>query len=164
VKISHIASVIGLIGAVAVFIGCGGVARNTDTNANGNSVPVESPNVARTNAEELGLLVNMPYEADDVAWKEDAAHKKVTAVLHFSKADADRIVANASSRQEAKDVTLPSETWFPAELIAQGEMSGDDALKGQAFAADEFYLEPYTAGRIVRVSDTDYFVLQLSAK
>jgi hypothetical protein len=43
-------------------------------------------------------------------------------------------------------------------------MSGDDSLNGVAYAADSFYQEPFTSGRIVRVDGTDYFVLELSAK
>ena len=162
----HIAGVITLIAAIASQAGCGGAVRNgnADAAANNAMAPGETGNSARTNVEELALLVNMPYEADDVVWKEDSAHKKVTAVLHFSRPDADKIAADAASRQSPKDVIVPSESWFPAELIAQSEMGGDDGLKGQAYSADAFYMEPYTTGRIVRVMDTEYFVLQLSAK
>ena len=110
------------------------------------------------------MLVNVPYEVDDVVWKEDAAHKKITAVLHFSKADADKIASGASNRQEPQDVTIPSASWYPTELVAQSEMSGDEGLRGTAYPADSFFMEPYTSGRIVRVHGTDYFVLQLSAK
>ena len=110
------------------------------------------------------MWVNVPYEAEDIVWKETADRKQIIAVLRFSGEDANKIVADAAPRQAPQSVILSSESWFPAELIAQSEMSGDDTLNGLAYAADSFYQEPYTAGRIVRIDGTDYFVLELSAK
>ena len=110
------------------------------------------------------MSVNVPYEAEDIVWKESTDRKEIIAVLRFSPEDADRIVADAAPRLVTQNVSLSSESWFPAELIAQAEMSGDDSLSGVAYAADGFFQEPYTSGRIVRVDGTDYFVLELSAK
>jgi hypothetical protein len=147
------------------LFGCSGnKAANTTPAGNVSSVPGESASSAKTNIEELGLLVNIPYEADDVVWKEDTVRKRVIAVLHFSKADADTISAKAASRQAPQGVSMPSESWFPAELVAQSSVSSEDLLKGTSYAADEFFMEPYTSGRIVRIAETDYFVLQLTAK
>lgn len=158
-------------GAFAIFfalscLGCGGAPRDANSAAAANAaVPGESGNSPKTNVEELSLLINMPYEVDDeLVWKEDPAHKKLVAVMHFSKAGAEKVVADAAGKQAPQNTLVPSESWFPAELIAQAEMSGDDALNGTAYAADAFFLEPYTSGRMVRVQDTDYFILQLSAK
>jgi len=142
----------------------------TRTNKNSNSeshnssnTAAENSNAAKTNVEELGLLVTIPYEAEDIVWKEDTAHKKITAVLRFSPEDANKITADATARQAPQNVTLSSSSWFPAELIAQSEMTGDDQLHGTAYAADAFYQEPYTTGRLVRVEGTDYFVLELTS-
>ena len=146
------------------FSGCGGGNKNANlatTVANGT---LENANSAKTNVEELGLLINVPYEAEDIVWKETANHKQIIAVLRFSAEDANKIVTEAAPRRAPQNVTLSSEPWFPAELIAQSEMSGDDSLKGLAYAAASFYQEPYTSGRIVRIEGTDYFILELSAK
>lgn len=121
-------------------------------------------NSAKTNVEELGLLVNVPYLTEDIVWKEDAAKKKIIAVMRFSTADANKIVAEAEKNGAAQTVEIAVENWFPDELTAQGEMSGDNALKGLAYSANAFFLEPYTAGRITRIEGGDYFVLELSAK
>ena len=37
-------------------------------------------------------------------------------------------------------------------------------LAGQSYAANAFYQEPYTDGRITHIENTDYFVLELSEK
>ncbi len=120
-------------------------------------------NLPRTNAEELGVLIKLPYETEDIVWKERTSGKRsVVAVLRFSTANAEKIVSEAGAAQGTRDLMV--ETWYPEELVAQSEMSGDNALKGTSFAATAFYQEPFTTGTITRVEGTDYFILELSAK
>ena len=162
--LAKILVVLALYSSAAFLSAC-----SASVNKQSNSVavankPAENSNAARTNVEELGVIVNILYEAEDVAWKEDSAHKKLIAVLRFSPADSAKLVAEAEKVRAAEPANISSETWFPAELIAQGETSGEDNLKGQSYAANQFFQEPYTNGRIVRVDGTDYFVLELTAK
>jgi hypothetical protein len=142
---------------------CGGAgpASNQPSAANSSA---ENSNAAKSNVEELGMLVNVPYEAEDIVWKDDAAHKRLVAVLRFSSADADKVVAEAMTHGTPQPVTMSTETWFPAELIAQSDMTGDNQLRATAYAADGFYQEPYSSGRVLRVEGTDYFILELSKK
>ena len=147
------------------LVSCGGANRNARPVLPGKANnAAENSNAAKTNVEELSLLVNVPYEAEDIVWKEDTAHKKLIAVLRFSTEDANKLAVDAATRRAPENVTLTSASWFPAELIAQSEMSGDDSLRGISYAADAFYQDPYSSGRIVRVEGTDYFVLELSSK
>jgi len=143
---------------------CGGGANTASPARPTANVSAENVNAARTNVEELGVIVNVPYEAEDIAWKEDADHKRVRAVLRFSPADSARVVAEAEAFGRPENTTLASETWFPDELIAQSDMSGDSSLRGQAYPANRFFQEPFTSGRLVRVDGSDYFVLDLTAK
>ena len=124
----------------------------------------ENANTAKTNAEELGLLVKILYETEDIVWKDDTTNRKLIAVLRFSTVDADKIVVDAEKFGVPVNVNIAAETWFPSELIAQSDMSGDSALKGFAYPANAFFQEPYTAGRITRIDGGDYFVLELSVK
>lgn len=117
----------------------------------------------RTNVEELGLLVNIPYEVMDVVWKEDQKKKTLMAVLRFSPADAAKIVAEAEKVGAFRAATIQPEPWFPDELTAQSEMSGDALLKGKSYPANGFLQEGYSAGTITRIDGTDYFILQASA-
>ena len=163
-KFAKALAILALFSCAALLSVCSG---NANKQANSSSVankPTENSNAARTNVEELGVIVNVLYEAEDVAWKEDAAHKKLIAVLRFSPADSAKLVAEAEKVRLVESANISSETWFPAELIAQGEASGEDVLKGQSYAANQFFQEPYTSGRIIRIEGTDYFVLELSAK
>lgn len=157
-------AILALFSCTAFFCACGGNGANQANAPAASNKPAENANIARSNAEELGVIVNLPFDTEDVAWKEDAAHKKVIAVLRFSPEDSAKVVAEAQKVRPPEPAVISTETWFPAELIAQSEMSGDDEIKGQSFSADQFFQEPFTSGRVVRVETTDYFVLELSAK
>jgi len=160
-KISGADAILTLFLAVALLSACGGQSGN----ANGPTTTANATTeAAKTNIEELSLLVKVPYETEDIVWKDDGANKRVIAVLRFAPIDADRIVADAQKFGAAANVSLAAESWFPGELIAQSEMSGDNKLNGIAYAANSFYQEPYSTGKITRINDTDYFVLDVSAK
>jgi hypothetical protein len=142
--------------------GCGGHAGISNSNAAPGQA--ENTNTAKTNVEELSMLINVPYEVEDIVWKEDAAHKHLTAVLRLSTQDADKAIAEAATHGTPQHIAVPSESWFPAELVAQSDLSGDDTLRGTAYAADAFFQEPYTSGRLVRVDDSDYLILELNRR
>jgi hypothetical protein len=165
-KFAKAALILASILAVQTLTGCGGF--GSDANANAANAAsndaANAGNTARTNVEELGLLVAMPYETEDAVWREDAGQKRIMAVLRFSPEDSNKLVEHAKSIKPPVPGKIESESWFPAELIAQSEMSGDDTLKGEAYAANDFFQPPYSEGRITRIENTDYFVLELTAK
>jgi hypothetical protein len=129
---------------------------NPTANANANAV--------HTNPEELGVVVKLPYEPEDVVWKEVGPTKKITAIMRFKSADSQRVVADAQGFGASQPVSIPVDQWFPDELVAQGEMSGDNTLPGTAYPGNAFFQEPYTSGKIARVDGSDYFILELFAK
>lgn len=150
--------------SAALLSACAG--NNGNANATGPakaSNSSEKSNSLKTNAEELGLLVKIPYQTEDIVWKEDAGKKRILAVMRFSPADAGKVVAEAGAAG-TPETSITVETWFPDELIAQSEMSGDSALKGLSYPATAFVQEPYTIGKITRIDGTDYFILELLAK
>jgi hypothetical protein len=148
---------------MSTFAGCAGTA-NTSADAVEPVETAANTNKANTNVEELGVLINVPYESEEASWKQDTKHKKVIAVLRFSESEAGRLVDDASKIASAQDANISTETWFPPELIAQSGISGEDTLKGKAYPADAFFQEPFSSGRITRIENTDYFVLELTAK
>lgn len=160
----QLAAILLLLSQALLFISCGGSAdANTATPKASNSSS-ENTNGVKTNVEELSLLINIPYEAEDIFWKEDKAQKKLTAVLRFDKVDTHKLVADLEKAGAAADVAVEPEDWFPDELRSQSEMKGDTALKGKSYTASIFYLEPYTDGKVTRIDGTDFFVLELTAK
>lgn len=160
----QLAAVLLTLIPVLMFVACGErVDGNSAPSAVTNSTS-ENKNGVKTNVEELSLLINIPYEAEDIFWRENKAQEQLTAVLRFDKTDTDKLVADLERAGAAADTTIESEDWFPDELKSQSEMKGDAALKGKTYSASQFYSEPYTVGKITRIDGTDFFVLELAAK
>jgi hypothetical protein len=149
--------------AVLTLSGCG-AADDSGNSANAASASASNSNSVRTNVEELGMIVNVPYESDECAFKEFPSQKKLVAVLRFPQNEANRLIADAEKIRPAQRVSIAPESWFPAELVAQSDMTGDDMLNGQSYAANAFYQDQYSDGRITHIDQTDYFILELSSK
>ena len=146
-----------------------GKSENTNQKTNvSNQTANSNPNANLTNddAEEFSKIVNLPVMPEEVAWRETNREnqKKLIAVLKFSAADAQTVVAQAEKRRPAASSEVDAENWFPPELVAQSQQSGDAAIKGSAYAADDFLLEPYKNGKMTRIDGTNYFVLELTDK
>lgn len=129
-------------------------------------------NLAKDDPRELNQLVRLPFEPDEDAtvWrempltKESTDEKKLVAVMKFTEEEAQKLIESASKYQPApQNVQATTETWFPAELIAASSVSGNDTLKGTAYAADDFFQAPYTQGRLIKIDETGYFILELTA-
>ncbi len=132
-----------------------------NTNQNGeknNASPVKD------DVGELGKIINLPVMPEEATWREESANapaeRKLTAVVKFSAEDAGRIIEQAGNNKPPAAADIYAEAWFPAELIAQSQLSGDESLKGISIAADNFLQLPYNQGKITRVKDTNYFVLE----
>lgn len=153
-----------LILASQIFLGCS--AKNGNTNA-ANASADNSSNTAQSgpkdNIEELGMLVRLPFVPDEVAWEEKPEQKKLTAVLRFSPENAAKMAAEVAKNGQPSADTLTVESWYPNELIAQSELTGESTVKGQSYPAEAFLNPPYTKGKITRVENTDYFILQISS-
>jgi hypothetical protein len=131
---------------------------NQSSGANGNS------NLTKDDTEEFGKIVSMPFVPEEVMWRETSSRntKKLIAVLKFSAQDAQAIVAQAETYKPAAPSEIDAENWFPPELVAQSQQSGDEILKGNAYAANDFISRDYKDGKLTRISDTNYFVLELT--
>jgi hypothetical protein len=145
-------------------------ARNTNqTNVanDGNANP------AKDDIDELGKIIKLPLLPEEANyWEENlttsgnnqnsAANKKIVAVLKLSPENAAQLVENIEKIRPPTDSGIDAESRFPAELIAQSQLSGDETLKGKSYAADDFLQPPYKGGKITRIENTDYFVLELT--
>lgn len=150
----------------AFFSACGNNATNNAKSTSGQGAANQNSNSVsiRNDVEELGVRVTIPFETEEAVWREFAAEKKLVAVLRFTPQDSAKIVSEAEKIRPPTRVEVTAETWFPPELIAQADMSGDDRLVGGSYAANGFLLPPYTEGSLVRIDNTDYFILQVIAR
>lgn len=135
--------------------------------ANSNSQPATAnadSNSAKTSAEDLGLIINLPFETEDAVWKENAAKNKLIAVLRFDQQNTAKVVAEAEKVRPAEPASIASETWFPADLTVEGDIRGVETLSGKSYAPNQFVQPPYNDGRLIRVDNSDYFILELVVK
>jgi len=165
-RILKTGNILAFILSIQFLTGCAGsVSKNSNTEPIADSTNTNKQgNTANDNIEEFGIIVKLPVEPDEVVWKEKPDERKLTAVLRFSSENARKIISQAERHKSPEIVTLSTEAWYPAELIAQSELSGTDSLKAKLYAADDFYLSPYLGGTLHHIEGTDYFVLVLFTK
>jgi len=148
----------------SLLTGCSAPANNNNA---GNSAAANATNIAHTgpkdNIEEFGLLVRLPFEPEEVAWEEKPEQKKLTAVIRFSSENAEKMSSEIAKIGQPSPETVTVESWYPNELIAQGELTGESTVKGQSYPAVSLLNPPYTTGKITRIENTDYFILQISS-
>lgn len=134
---------------------------NTANNSNTNTAAPED------DTEELGKIIALPLMPEEVLWREtsaeDTKRKKIIAVLKFSAQDAQNLVTQSEKYGPPKAENIDVETWFPAELVAQSQLSGDETLKGMSYGANAFFQNAYNNGKITRIEDTNYFILELNS-
>ncbi len=146
---------------------------NINSNASNNSNSAVSITV-KDDIEELGKFIKLPLTPEEATYNEldlddvnstpvasKPNEKKLVAVLKFSDENADQIVANAEKYTPAAPADIDAESWFPPELIAKSQETGDSALKGVEYAANDFLQTPFVNGKLTRLNDTNYFVLEL---
>jgi hypothetical protein len=150
-------------------------------NINSNSAPVANSNstatlVAKDDIDELGKIIKLPATPEEATYNEfnpndqnaptntsHSSEKKFVAVLRFSQDDANQIASKAEKYKTPAPADIDAETWFPPELVAKSQETGDSALKGVEYAANDFLQTPFTGGKLTRINDTNYFVLELNA-
>lgn len=118
------------------------------------------------------MLIKVPFVPAEVVFVEQAAaaepgrspgpnDKKLRAVILYEKEDADMLAAEAAKLAEPTAVEIDADTWFPAELVSQSELNEGQKLKGKAYPADMLFQAPYLAGTLVRIDETNYFVVEM---
>jgi len=161
---------ISLLLTIVFFNACSGNnTANINSSASNNSQTANSISeiIARDDVEELGKIIKLPAAPSEATYSEinqgnsDPNGKKLVVILRFSTADANQIAASAERYKTPAPADIDAEDWFPPELVAKSQESGDASLKGIGYAANDFLQPPYTNGRLTRINDTDYFVLEL---
>ncbi len=138
-----------------------------DINENANADPNAS--IAEDNETELNSLINLPFEPSENVYREDLVKdtkdkRKITAVLKFSEDDTKSLLEQLEPKSNPFATKIEAEPWFPAELIAKSQTSGDESIKGVGYNAESFFKPPFNSGSLTRINDTDYFILNLQAK
>ncbi len=138
-------------------------------NANSSTAAI----VPMDDVEELGKIVKLPYAPEEATFYEFdlranansrpsvANAKRLVAVLKFSAEDTNQLSAVVGQSTAPVPFDVEAENWFPPELVAKSQESGDETLKGVSYPAKNFLQPPYVNGRLTRINETSYFVLEL---
>lgn len=181
-KFTFVNSAAALVFLLLFLTACGNndsTNNNKDSSAkNSNKISgasLENSNSARDDLDELGKIIKLPFAPEEASYWEEvstktdgknqnsAANEKLfVAVLKFSPENAARLVSQIEKIRLPVDAEIDAENRFPAELVAQSQLSGDETLKGKSYAAADFLQTPYRSGKITRIENTDYFVLELT--
>lgn len=178
-KVSATIFVLAAIGSIISFSSC------TDNSVNNRNALINNQNSnisepttpAKDTTENLKVIIKMPFEPEETVWREDAMSsrnsnnrkfspddKKLTSVLRFAGQDVGKITAQAETYRKSSPTEINTEDWFPAELIAQSELSGNETLKGNVYAPTDFIQPPYVDGDLIRIENSNYFILELYTK
>lgn len=151
-----------LLSAANLISGCSSPAGNTNqTQTNAGNASNLANAAPKDNVEEFADIVRLPFIPEEVAWKETS--KGITAVVRFTPEDAQKMSAEVAKNGQPGNETLSVESWYPTELIAQSETTGESTIKGQSYPAAPFLNPPYTKGKVTRIEGTDYFIFQISS-
>ena len=176
-QISRIQSVFAFVFLIFLLNACAGnkTANENSSALNSNQITnVKVGIVTQDNIEDLGKIIKLSFEPEEATYSEfDSAGKNINAntnapngkrlvaVLKFSEKDAAQIVAQAEKYTAPAPLDVEAENWFPPELVAKSQETGDEVLKGVSYQARDFFQPPYTKGRLTRINDTNYFVLEM---
>ncbi len=167
-KTSQAKLVLSLALSVFLLNACTGN-KTANTNSFAPNADSKTEVVAKDDIEELGKIIKLAFVPEEATYSEINLNdgnpapnkKKLIAVLKFSTENANQIVAQAEKYNPPAPADLDAENWFPPELVAKSQETGDDFLKGAAYAANDFLQSPYSNGRMTRINDTNYFALEL---
>jgi Fe2+ transport system protein B len=169
----------GFIVVVAVqltacaFINSQTVDGNADNSRNMNQSTQKNAEVS-TDIDALAKAMNLPVRPTEAKWQAKALGNtenrapgptdySLTAVLKYNDAEAQELIKKLESVPvEKKTANIEVEGWFPEEVKKnQKTVDGINRLKGANYSPDAFLRSPYSGGRVVRVGETNYFIVKL---
>ena len=159
---------------LVTFLFAASCSDSKDANSNNanqsENVNAKPPVTVKDNAEELSTIIKLPIlpeEKNDerAEWREENINqkgKKLTAILKYNEANTAQVIALAEKHKPGESVEIGVEEWYPEELTAQTQLSGNESLKGVAYQANDFVNPPYNQGRLIRIDGSNFFVLELT--
>lgn len=155
--------------------------RDTPNNRNSVNVATNMNASAETkkdevseNIDDLARRINLPVRPVAAKWSAKVLGKEnstapgptdyaLTAVLQFDEAGAGELVRRLDEKPaEKKSDSIEVEEWFPEETKkAAQERDGAAVVTGPNYRPDAFLRSPYSGGKVVRVGESNYFVVKI---
>lgn len=148
--------------ALFVFTSCNEeIESNSNYNTNSNNQIQKQIGEASDDSDDLSQFIKLSFVPEDVIWKQFETNngKKIIAVIRFTPEESALIIAQSQAGEKTE---ISAERWFPQELIAQSDISGDQVLHGTIYLTNSFYKDPFNKGRVVKLDNSAYFILELT--
>lgn len=128
----------------------------------------------KTDLAELEKIINLPVRPSEVKWTQEIfdnskgavaapSDKRLTVLLKYDEKSAAELSKKITP--EIAETSLGSaeiKNWFPDEVKKQAQTGdGKIFLEGAKFPVNAFARQPYSDGKLIRVGNSDYFVLNL---
>jgi hypothetical protein len=139
---------------------------NPQPAGNANSITGNAINASKSpndNIEDLRTHINVPLEPDEVSWRiliNKGTGDRLIAVFRMTPADV-AAFASKVGPSGSKPADVAVEDWFPAELKAMADTTGQSTISGSALPANEFIRDPFTEGIVYVIPESDYLVVEL---
>lgn len=164
-------SVVFILACLVLLNSCNGSTNNnSNSSANANSASNNSNDASppqNDNVEDLRSMVKISFDPEEVVWRTldtKEKGKRLLTVVLLSPADHKALESRLNAFGDARTVSVNVEQWFPTELIAMGDASGESVVSGKAYPATEFFLPPFVVGEAILIPETDYLVLDVTEK
>jgi hypothetical protein len=144
------------------FSACNEDVENNAANTDASNVQTQKQ-IGETNddSDDLAEFIKLPFIPEDVLWQqfEVPGGKKIVAVVRFNPKETPLVLAGS---QAGEKIEIAAERWFPQELTAQSDISGDQVLRGTIYSGDVFFKDSFNKGRIIKLDGSDYFIVELT--
>ncbi|HMQ02781.1 MAG TPA: hypothetical protein PKD26_02590 [Pyrinomonadaceae bacterium] len=163
--------ILALILSNLILFGCSVEPGSNSNQAVTNTRPAATFDPVREgvkdNKDELGELIKLPFEPEDLVWKEfppDKNGKRILAVFQLLPDDSKKLSDRLSKAAKGAEVKLRVEKWFPTELITENDLTGEEGIVATSYPATDFFHPPFVEGTVSRVGSSDFYVLDLLAR
>ncbi len=134
-----------------------------------------APNVeVQTDIESLGKTINLPIVPSEAHWTEELfdnskgafpgpSDQRLTALMKFDDTGAAQMAAALAAQTPEKSLgSTDVKFWFPEEVKNAAQTAdGRTRIEGAKYSPAAFFRAPYRNGNLIRVGETNYFVLNL---
>ena len=147
--------------------------RQSNNSQNMNQANAKNVEV-KSDIEALGKLINLPVRPSEVKWTAETLDNskgavpgptdyRLTALLKYDEKGVKELVERLAAETPEKSLgNTDVSQWFPEEVKGEEKtLDGRSFLEGAKYQPDSFFRAPYTGGKLIRVGETNYFVLNL---
>ncbi len=147
--------------------------RQSNNSQNMNQANAKNVEV-KSDIEALGKLISLPVRPVEVRWTAETLDNsqgtvpgptdyRLTALLKYDEKGAKELVQRLEAEAHEKSLgNTEINGWFPDEVKEQAKTIDERSfLEGAKYEPDLFLRSPYTGGKLIRVGETNYFILNL---